>query len=128
VRTWGTAGISTVGRSVPFVAEIEKGLMGAAVYASANSATAALAPHLVRASVAFPAAIGAGVIGAGAGLAARSAASAAGASPESAQTIGFGAAIATGAALGTFIPVVGNLAGALIGAAVAGGMYLWATW
>ena len=124
----GTGVLGAAGRSIPLVAEGEAVLLGAAYYASGNAATAALVTPLVTAAQALPVAAGVGVVGAGAGHAARYAASQAGAGEQTANTIGLGAAVLTGAALGSFIPGVGTAVGAGVGAAVAGGMYLWSIW
>ena len=102
--------------------------MGAAYLAAGHTATAGLVAPLMTAAEAMPVAAGVGVVGAGAGHAARALASAAGASEDTANGVGFVAAVATGAALGSVIPGVGTAVGAGIGAAVAGGLYLWSIW
>jgi hypothetical protein len=110
---------------VPFVAEAEVVLMSGAGLAASHTATASLAAPLMTAAEAVPVVAGVGVVGAGAGHIARAGASYAGADAQTADTIGFGAAVVTGAALGSFIPGVGTAVGAGIGAIVAGGFYLW---
>jgi hypothetical protein len=98
--------------------------MGLAGAAAGNPATVGLVTPLMTAAEALPVAAGVGIVGAGAGHLARAGLEQAGVSHETASGVGFAAAIATGAALGTVIPGVGNVAGALIGAAVAGVFYL----
>ena len=80
---------------------------------------------LLTAAEAVPVVAGVGVVGAGAGHAARYGASQLGASQSTADTVGLGAAVLTGAALGSVIPGVGTAVGAGLGALVAGGLYLW---
>jgi RHS repeat-associated protein len=123
-RAFGQSALGGLGRVVPGVAEGEMALMGAAGLAAGNLATVGLVAPLMTAAEALPVAAGVGVVGAGTGHLVRAGLEEAGVSHETASGIGFGAAIATGAALGTVIPGVRNVAGALIGAAVAGAFYL----
>jgi hypothetical protein len=106
------------------VAEGEAGLIGLAVAAAGHQATAGLVTPLLTAAEALPVAAGAGVGGAVAGHLVRAGLEQAGVSHETASTVGFGTAVLTGAALGSFIPGVGTAAGAAIGAIIAGGLYL----
>jgi RHS repeat-associated protein len=124
----GSAALGAVGRMIPGVAEGEAALLGAAGLAASHTATVGLVAPLMTAAEALPVAAGVGVVGAGAGHLARAGASALGASQETADGVGFVAAVATGAALGSFIPGVGTAVGAGIGAIVAGGLYLWSIW
>ena len=125
IRSTTEGALGAIGRAVPGVAEGEAALMTAAYYAAQTTwATAAVTP-LMTAAEALPVAAGAGVVGAAAGHAARAAALAAGASEETANTIGLGSAVIAGAALGSVIPGVGTAAGAVVGGAVAGILYLW---
>jgi hypothetical protein len=110
---------------VPGVVEVEIGLTGAAVVASKYAATQGLVTPLLTTAGAVPVAAAAGVVGAGAGHLVRAGATAAGASDKTATRIGLGAAVLTGAAIGSVIPGVGTAVGAGIGALVAGGLYLW---
>lgn len=110
---------------VPGVAETEIALGSAAMAAMSHPATVALAQPLMTAAEAVPVVAGVGIVGAATGHLARAVASEAGASPETANTVGLGAAVLTGAALGSVIPGVGTAVGAGIGALVAGGLYLW---
>jgi hypothetical protein len=109
---------------VPGVVEGEAALMGAAGLAAGNPLTVGLVAPLMTAAEALPVAAGVGVVGAASGHLVRAGLEEAGVDHDTASGIGFGAAIATGAALGTVIPGVGNVAGALIGATVAGVFYL----
>lgn len=113
-----------LGYAVPGVAEGEAGLIGLAGLAAGHSATAGLVTPLLTAAEALPVAAGAGVGGAVAGHLVRAGLEEAGVSHETASTIGFGAAVLTGAALGSFIPGVGTAVGAAIGGIVAGALYL----
>lgn len=99
--------------------------MGAAGLAASHTATVGYVAPLMTAAEALPVAAGVGVVGAGVGHVARYGAAELGASQETANTIGLGAAVLTGAALGSVIPGVGTAVGAGIGALVAGGLYLW---
>lgn len=99
--------------------------MTGAGMAATHTATASLAAPLMTTATALPVAAGVGVVGAGAGHLARAGAAELGADRPTADTIGLGAAVVTGAALGSFIPGVGTAVGAGIGALVAGGFYLW---
>jgi RHS repeat-associated protein len=120
----GTANLAGgVGRMVPGVVEGEMGLTGAAVLASSHAP--GLVTPLLTAAEALPVVAGAAVIGAGVGHLVRAGASAAGADTQTANGLGLGAAILTGAAIGSVIPGVGTAVGAGIGALVAGGLYLW---
>lgn len=109
---------------VPGVVEGEAVLLGAAGLAASSPATVGLVAPLMTAAQALPVAAGVGVVGAASGHLVRAGLEEAGVDRGAAAGIGFGAAIATGAALGTVIPGVGNVAGAVIGAAVAGVFYL----
>ena len=129
--TFGQAGagvLGGIGRAVPFVAEGEAALMGAAGLAAQSPVTVGLVSPLMTAAEALPVAAGVGVVGAGAGHAVRVGLEKAGVDKDTATGIGFGAAVATGAALGTVIPGVGNVAGAVIGGLVAGAFYLFSLW
>jgi RHS repeat-associated protein len=117
--------LGVVGRAVPFVAETEAALVSTAYLAAGHTATAPLVSPLLATAEAVPVVAGVGVVGAGAGHAARYGASQLGASQETANTVGLGAAVLTGAALGSVIPGVGTAVGAGIGALVAGGLYIW---
>lgn len=124
-----SAGLGAVGRTLlPGVAELEATLMSLGWAAAGHAWTASLAAPLMTAAEALPVAAGAGAVGAGAGLGARALAKKLGASDSEANTIGFGTAIATGAALGSFIPGVGTAAGAVIGGLAAGALYLFSIW
>jgi RHS repeat-associated protein len=123
-RAFSQSALGGLGRVVPGVAEVEMVLIGAAGIAAGNLATVGLVAPLMTAAEALPVAAGVGVVGAGTGHLVRAGLEEAGVSHETASGIGFGAAIATGAVLGTVIPGVGNVAGALIGAAGAGAFYL----
>lgn len=116
--------LRTVGYAVPGVAETEAALLGGAYLASGHAASAPLVAPLMSAAETVPVVAGVGVVGALTGHAAREGATALGASSSTAETIGFGTAVATGAALGSFIPGVGTAVGAGVGALVAGGFYL----
>ena len=121
--------LGSVGRTlVPGVAEGEIALTSAAYAASSSTLTAPLVTPLLTAAQALPVAAGVGVVGAGAGHAARMGAAALGASEETANVVGFETAVLTGAALGSFIPGVGTAVGAGVGAVVAGAFYLWTLW
>ncbi len=120
-----SAALGGLGRMVPGVAETEIALGSAAMAAMSHPATVALAQPLMTAAEAVPVVAGVGIVGAATGHLARAVASEAGASPETANTVGLGAAVLTGAALGSVIPGVGTAVGAGIGALVAGGLYLW---
>ena len=109
---------------MPLVAEAEAVLIGAAGAATSSPVTAPLVAPLMTAAEALPVAAGVGVVGAGSGHLVRAGLESAGVDKSTAAGIGFGTAIATGAALGSFIPGVGNVAGAIIGGLVAGGFYL----
>lgn len=124
----GSATLGTIGRVVPGVVEGEAVLGSLAYAAAGHAATAPLVAPLLTAAEALPVVAGVGVVGAAAGHLARAAASEAGASQDTANGIGFGAAVLTGAALGSVIPGVGTAVGAGIGAVVAGGLYLWSIW
>jgi len=114
----GTASVAGgVGRMVPGVVETETALTGAAVTLIATAPS--LVTPLLTAAEAVPVVAGAAIIGAGAGQLARAGASAAGADPTTANTIGLGAAVLTGAAIGSVIPGVGTAVGAAIGGLVA---------
>jgi hypothetical protein len=118
--------LGSVGRAVvPGVAEGELALGSAAYLAAGSQLTAPLVTPLLTAAEALPVAAGVGVVGAGAGHAARLGAAALGADEQTANVVGFGTAILVGAALGSFIPGVGTVIGAAIGAIVAGAFYLW---
>jgi hypothetical protein len=117
-----------IGRLVPGVVEGEAALMGAAGLAAQSSLTVGLVSPLMTAAEALPVASGVGIVGAGAGHLVRVGLEKAGVDKDTATGIGFGAAVATGAALGTVIPGVGNVAGAVIGGLVAGAFYLFSLW
>jgi hypothetical protein len=117
--------LGVVGRAVPGVVEGEALLFSAAAAAGSHAVTAPLAAPLLGAAEALPVVAGVGVVGAVAGHAARAGAKELGADEATADTIGLGAAVLTGAALGSVIPGVGTAVGAAIGALVAGGLYLW---
>jgi RHS repeat-associated protein len=119
----GAGTLGAVGRNVPFVAEAESVLISGSYAAAPYSAAAST--YLMATAEALPVAAGVGVVGVGAGHAARYTATQLGASEATANSIGLGAAIVTGAAIGSVIPGVGTAVGAGIGAVVAGGMYLW---
>jgi len=93
------------------VAEAEAVLGGLAYVASNYAATESLVTPLLGAVEALPVAAGVGVVGAGAGHLVRAGLEAAGVDKDTATTIGFGAAVLTRAALGSFIPVVGTWSG-----------------
>jgi RHS repeat-associated protein len=123
-RAFGQSALGGIGRVVPGVVEGEAGLMGLAYMAAGNPATVGAVAPLMTAAEALPVAAGVGVVGAGTGHLVRAGLEEAGVDHDTASGIGFGAAIVTGAALGSVIPGVGNVAGAIIGAAVAGAFYL----
>ena len=125
LRSGTSALAGNVGRMVPGVVEAELGLTGAAMYASSYSLTSGLVTPLLTAAEAVPVVAGAGVLGAGAGHLARAGAEALGADQSTAVGVGLGAAVLTGAVIGSAIPGVGTAVGAGIGALVAAGMYLW---
>lgn len=126
VSSGGANLAGAVGRSVPFVAETEAVLVSGSYLAASSATTAPLAAPLMAAAEATPIVAGAGVVGAGVGHVARAGASYAGADQTTADVIGFGAAVATGAYIGTFVGgPVGTAVGAGLGAVVAGGLYLW---
>lgn len=118
------SGSGAMGRTVAGVAEAEAGLVGLAQLAATTSRFARFVTPLLTTAQALPVAVGAGATGAMIGSATRSVATAAGASDETATTLGLGAAMLTGAALGSVIPGVGTAVGAAIGAFLAGAMYL----
>jgi RHS repeat-associated protein len=120
----GTGGLGAAGRTMPMVVEAEVFLLGLAGLAAGSEYTASLVAPLVTAAEAVPVAAGVGVVGAGAGHAARYGAEELGASRAASEGIGLGAAVLTGLAFGSLIPGVGHIAGPIIGAAVAGGFYL----
>jgi hypothetical protein len=118
-----TATISDAGRQlVPGAAALEGALVYGAMQASQYAP--ALVTPLLQASQVVPAAAGAGALGAIAGHVVQAGAEAAGATPAEAKGAGLVTAVVAGAALGSFIPVIGTLAGAIIGGALAGGMFL----
>ncbi|MBB5644963.1 SpvB/TcaC N-terminal domain-containing protein [Pedobacter cryoconitis] len=121
----GTSVVGAVGRAVPFVAEAEVVLTGAAGASLMTATTAPLAAPLLATAEALPVVAGVAVIGAGTGHIVRAVASEAGASRSTADGLGLGAAVLTGAAIGSVIPGVGTAVGAGVGALVAGGLYLW---
>lgn len=126
----GAGMLGGIGRLVPGVAEGEAALMGAAGLAAQSQLTVGLVSPLMTAAEALPVAAGVGVVGAGAGHLVRAGLEKAGVDKDVATGIGFGAAVATGAALGTLIPIpgVGTAAGAVIGGLVAGAFYLFSLW
>src|SRR5260221_8759193 len=107
------------------VGEVGATLVSLAFTAAKYAATSSLYTPLMGAAEALPVAAGAGVVGAGAGHLVRAGLEQAGVDKGTAATVGFGAAVLTGAALGSFIPVVGTAAGAIIGGVLAGALYLW---
>ncbi|MGY0035274.1 hypothetical protein [Pedobacter sp. NJ-S-72] len=122
----GASIVGAVGRAVPFVAEAEVVLTGAAGASLMTATTAPLAAPLLAAAEALPVVAGwVAVIGAGTGHIVRAVANEAGASRSTADGLGLGAAVLTGAAIGSVIPGVGTAVGAGVGALVAGGLYLW---
>ncbi|WP_018440979.1 SpvB/TcaC N-terminal domain-containing protein [Trinickia symbiotica] len=123
-RSAASGTLGAMGRAIPGVVEGEAALMGAAYAAAGHAATRALVAPLMTASEALPVAAAAGVLGAGTGHVVRAGLEQAGVSHETASQVGFGAAVLTGAALGSFIPGVGTLVGAGIGALAAGALYL----
>jgi hypothetical protein len=82
----------------------------------------------MTAAEAVPVVAGVGVVGAGAGHVVRYVASEAGASQDTADSLGFVGAVGVGAALGSVVPGVGTAVGAVAGGLVAGGLYLWSIW
>jgi len=122
-RSVVAGGARALGYAVPGVAEGEAALMGAA-YLAYNVGARALVSPLMTAAEALPVAAGAGVGGALAGHAVRAGLEAAGVSHETATQVGFGAAVLTGAAIGSVIPGVGTAVGAVIGGVLAGAFYL----
>ncbi|HEX9200978.1 MAG TPA: SpvB/TcaC N-terminal domain-containing protein [Acidobacteriaceae bacterium] len=125
----GTTGLlGGIGRAVPGIAELEASLISLGWWTAGTSTFASWSAPLMGAAEALPVAAGAGIGGAAAGLGARELARAAGASEETSNAIGFGTAVLAGAALGSFIPVVGTAAGAVIGGLLAGGLYLFSIW
>ncbi|WP_052496452.1 SpvB/TcaC N-terminal domain-containing protein [Pedobacter lusitanus] len=121
----GAGVVGAVGRAVPFVAEAEVVLTGAAGASMMTATTAPLAAPLLATAEALPVVAGVAVIGAGTGHIVRVVASEAGASRSTSEGLGLGAAVLTGAAIGSVIPGVGTAVGAGVGALVAGGLYLW---
>ena len=121
----GTGIVGAVGRAVPFVAEAEVVLTGAAGASLMTTTTAPLAAPLLATAEALPVVAGVAVIGAGTGHIVRAVATEVGASRNTADGLGLGAAVLTGAAIGSVIPGVGTAVGAGVGALVAGGLYLW---
>jgi hypothetical protein len=130
---WGALGSSIlggIGRMIPGVAELEASFLSLAYWAAGNSVTASFTGALMTAAEATPVVAGIGVVGAGTGALVRAGLEEAGVDHDVANGIGFGAAVATGAAIGTFIPIpgVGTAAGAVIGGVVAGALYLFSFW
>jgi hypothetical protein len=121
------AELGEVGRAVPFVAEAEAALHAGAYLAQAGHIPASLAAPFSAAARALPAAAGAGVVGAAVGHAVRYGAEKAGAGDSAAWQAGLVSAALTGAALGSFIPGVGTVIGAVIGGGAAALMYWWSS-
>jgi RHS repeat-associated protein len=97
VRSTTEEALGAVGRAVPGVAEGEAALTTAAYYAAQTSWASGAVTPLLTAAETLPVAAGAGVVGAAAGHAVRAAALAAGASEETANTIGLAGAVIGGA-------------------------------
>jgi RHS repeat-associated protein len=114
-----------LGRIIPGVSELELALFGGGMYAAGTS-FGWLSGPLLSAAEAVPVAAGAGVVGAGAGALARAGLEELGVDKTTSNAVGFGVAVATGAYLGSFIPipVVGTVGGAII----AGALYLFSFW
>ena len=115
-----TSFAGVVGRMVPGVVEGEVVLMSTAAAASMSPATVGLVTPLMTAAQALPVVAVTGVVGAGTGQVVRDIAQRAGANQRTSEGIGLGAAMLTGAAIGSLVPGVGSG----IGAIVAGGLYL----
>jgi RHS repeat-associated protein len=116
--------LTNAGEQLPFVRETQA-LLGGGAQLAAKGGFATLTGMFVSTIEAVPVVAAAGAGGVVAGHSVRASAKAAGFGDKTAKTMGFAAAVGTGAYLGTFVGgPVGTFVGAGLGALVGGGLYL----